>query len=90
MGASEWFGEITNPESIAAITAAATAFSGVLYAFGKVIIDLYKKWKSGKLTLVEAFKQGEEHILELQKKIEALKYSKQEDEKSDKKFKRNR
>lgn len=88
MSASEWFGEITNPESIAAITAAATAFSGVVYAFGKVIIDLYKKWKSGKLTLVEAFKQGEEHILELQKKIKSLDIEKQEDKKGNKKFKK--
>lgn len=88
MSASEWFGEITNPESIAAITAAATAFSGVVYAFGKVIIDLYKKWKSGKLTLVEAFKQGEEHILELQKKIKSLDTEKTDDKKGNKKFKK--
>lgn len=88
MSASEWFGEITNPESIAAITAAATAFSGVVYAFGKVIIDLYKKWKSGKLTLVEAFKQGEEHILELQKKIKSLDAEKTDDKKGNKKFKK--
>lgn len=89
MGASEWFGEITNPESIAAISAAATAISGALYAFGKVFIKLYKDVKSGKKTLLDAFKEGEEYGLKLAKEIKQLDEKLVEAKKSDKKSKKN-
>lgn len=89
MSASEWFGEITNPESIAAISAAATAVSGIIYAFGKVFIKLYKDVKSGKKTLLDAFKEGfqkgQESVIQIESEIKKLDMNSLNKKKSDKK-----
>lgn len=88
MSASEWFGTITNPESIAAIGAAATALSGAIYAIGKTFIKLYKDVKSGKKTLLDAFKEGEEYGIKLAKEVEKLNLKPTEEKKGDKKAKK--
>lgn len=93
MSASEWFGEITNPESIAAITAAATAISGIVYTFGRVFIKLYKDVKSGKKTLLDAFKEGfqkgQESVIQIESEIKKLDMDSLKKKKSDKKSNRN-
>lgn len=70
-----WFDDISNPESIIAIV---TAGATVVGTVGAVFIDLYKKWKAGKINAYEAFERGITFAFKKVKELEPKEESKQQ------------